>query len=770
MAFGASFKRCLLASVAAGLAAGATPAFAAAAAASDTDRHVDSTKPVTVEDLVVTANRREQSLFNVPAPVTAVTGETLRTFGIADMKSVMNLVPNAVLPKSPDNYVMYINIRGIQQTDVQAQPNFGIYRNGIYAGGERPNPGPLIDVERVEITAGPQAGLYGRDAVGGAINVVYATPSQARHGYFLADYGRYNRIDLQGAGNIPISDTFALRAAGWYQDQSKGRMYDALQHTYVDRNRHDGGRLSALWTPTDNFSALWMAEYSENQGPSVQAFAPRGIQNLLVKSPPETSDLIYRNTPNVNHNNQLYLSQDLNYRGDFGRFEWLASYSKYRMHDIEDNDKTGLDPTTGPTTSSVLQRHENVRNEYTELLWFSPEHKRLTGIAGISYFDQKFGFARLYTNTLDLNQFGGPNGAAACARYLGDPTCPGVPGGAFPAIGLQSAQFGAPVDGTTIGTKSFSIFGQVKYDLTDELSVTATLRYTDDKEDLNFHQAPLAAVSPGSAYIVALYAHTFPDITLIKSFKYSKVSPEIEVEYKPSDTINLYALYSTGFRAGGFNTVTTSAQFIPYGSETAENYEAGVKTRWLDGRLGLNLDAFWMNQHHLLTYQPDPIAPPEFFFYYLNNVGAAHTYGVEFQAQAAITDWWNASASVGWEKGNLTAGSSYGYPLAGQNLELTRTWTVNLQSHARYPLGNGYDLIAGANWRYEAGGYLDITSIPWPESNRLDGILGVGHGGATLVAYMNNAFDSRPPQFVYGNGATTLVDGRTYGIRFEYRY
>ena len=129
-----------------------------------------------------------------------------------------------------------------------------------------------------------------------------------------------------------------------------------------------------------------------------------------------------------------------------------------------------------------------------------------------------------------------------------------------------------------------------------------------------------------------------------------------------------------------------------------------------------------------------------------------------------------ADTHTGWQKGELTAGSSYGYPLAGGNLELTRTWTVNLQSQVRYPITQDYDLLAGINYHYESGGYLDITSIPWPDLSRFDATFGVAHGGASLVAYVNNAFDSRPPEFVYGNRATTLVDGATYGMRFSFKY
>lgn len=723
----------------------------------------------TLQELVVTAQRREEAIFDVPAPVTAIGGDALKNLGIDDLKSIINLVPNAVLPKSPDNYALFINIRGIQQVDVQAQPNFGIYRNGIYAGGERPTVGSLVDVDRVEILSGPQAGLYGRSAVGGAVNVIYATPGNAQSGYLSADFGNLNRVDLQGAATLPLSETFAVRAAAWYQNQERGRLYNAFLHTFVDANRHEGGRISAKWTPSSNLSAVWLAEYNENRGPSVQAYAPNGVLNLTTRSAPETSGVIFRDTPDVNVNHQYYVSQDVNYTGDFGRLQWLTSYSSYSMKDSEDQDRTAIDPAVSLASRSVLYRREATRNFYTEGLWFSPDDKPLTFTAGASFFDQTFDFARVRSVTINTN-FLAPVSPALCARFLSNPACPGVPGGAFPAIGLQTAIFGAPAPGTNFETKSYSAFAQAKYKITDQLSLIGSLRYTKDEQNLTFHQLPLPGGTSGSNYIVALEANIFPSIDLVKSFTYSKLSPSIELQYAPNPNLNLYALYSTGFRPGGFNFTTTSASLIAYGSESAKNYEAGVKSRWLDGRLMLNLDGFVMYQANLLTYQPDPIAPAEFNFFYLNNVGSDRTYGVEFSGAAKLTDWWSANAAIGWEHAKFTGGTSYGTTIENSNLQYVRTWTVNLLSQMRYPLANGLTVVSDVNWRYESGGYLDISTIPWESLNRLDATIGLEKGGARVVAYVNNATNDRPRQFVFGNGVTTLMDGRTYGVRLLFKY
>ena len=722
-------------------------ALSAHALAATTDATTATVAGTTVEGLVVTANKKSETLFSVAAPVTAISGDTIRAYDITDMKTLVALVPNAELPKSPDNYELYINVRGIQETDNYATPNFGIYRNGIYAGGERPNAGSLIDIDRAEILAGPQGGLYGRDAVGGAVNIVYATPSSTPGGYLTAGYGNMDSYEIQGAVNIPLDDHWAMRATAWRLFQQKGELYNATLGQWEDRYERDGGRLSLKYT-NDRLSALWMAEYDYNVGPATEAYAPNGIKNGSATSPAETPNVIYRDTPDRNWNHQIFVSQDVRYKTDFGTFDWVSSFTHYGMHDIEDEDKTALSPTVGPlVVQDALRRAEQTTNVYTELDYFSPDDKPVTVTAGVSYFNQLFKFGRDYEFAADLN-------------YLG------IPGN----LGVQTANFQAPSAGSSILTNSVSVFGQATWRFAPKWSLTAGLRYTYDRDSLNFQQFAVPD-SPGSPYIIGALAGVFPNLSLNNRYTFTNLSPNAELNYKPTGALNLYALFSTGFRAGGFNLTTTSVDLIPYGSEKAQNYEIGAKTLWLGGRLGMNIDAFYMRQSNLLTYNPDPNAQAAALgFYYLNNVGAADTWGVEYTAIGKLTPWWSANLAVGWLNAKIAKGVSYGESEAGMPLENTRTWTLDARSDIAYPLKGDYRLIAGIDFQLQSGGFLDLTNLPWAEEDRLDLTLGLGKGHASAVLYVNNAMNSRPPDFVYGNGATTLVDGRTYGVRVSVKY
>ena len=170
---------------------------------------------LTVQTIEVTARRRLETQFDVPASLTAIAGDKLQATGITSIQDIVALVPNATIAQSPDGTDTYISIRGMRQADVGAPANFGAYRNGIFAGGRRVNLGSQIDVARVEVVRGPQGGLYGREAVGGAVNVIYAMPKPGvpLGGYAAVAVENDSRIRLEGAVNAPIGADAAVRSS-----------------------------------------------------------------------------------------------------------------------------------------------------------------------------------------------------------------------------------------------------------------------------------------------------------------------------------------------------------------------------------------------------------------------------------------------------------------------------------------------------------------------------------------------------------------------------
>ena len=699
------------------------------------------------EEVVVTARRRSETLFNTPATVTAVSGGTLRKLGASSVESIIQLIPNAIIPEDPQGFNTYINIRGIRQVDPQAEPNFGVYRNGIYAGGQRTNMGSQVDIERVEVLRGPQGGLYGRDAVGGAINLVYATPTDEFGGYASFDYGRYQRSELQGAVNLPISDTFAIRAAGWYFNQNKGEFYNITRNEELERTKDQGARLSAKWDVSPDLSVTWIAEYEKTDTPSAITYAPNGVTSLGgIKSPAETPRTVRRDSPLRVDTRQYYLSQDVKYdAGSAGTFDLLLAYRNYKLASTEDQDYTALPPTAGPfTLQQTLFRNEAIENVYGEIVWSSPQDQALTWVAGLSYFHERFDFSRVIQTNLDFSSLG----------FLG-----------LPPIGVQTAYGNLPGPESYIETDAFSVFADFDYAVSDKFSLTASLRWSSDKKKLNYSQY-ISGTQPTLPLFQLLFASSLPTFALQDDPTFDHFSPSVGFRYKMNDNVNFYGLISDGFRAGGFNTTSTSPALIPYGPEKATNYELGVKTQWYDGNLGVNLAVFYMEQSDLLLRETDPVVPNPFFFDYLRNVGDSRTYGVELEVYARLADWLTAAGSVGWLDPKYTDGTAYTIPLEGNQIQFTRNWTYNIRLDADIPVGGDVSIVGTLNYRGEHGGYMDDRELErYEDLDLLDASAGVAFGDTRLVAYVDNALDNVIPQFEFSVGAVTLSRGETYGVR-----
>jgi iron complex outermembrane receptor protein len=303
-----------------------------------------------LDSVVVTARRRLETLFDVPAAVTAISGDSLRAKGITNVQDIVALVPNAVIPDDPQNFNTYINIRGIRQADPQAEPNFGLYRNGIYDGGHRTNLGAMVDIDRVELLRGPQGGLYGRNAVGGALDIIYKMPrpGETTNGYATLSVENDERNRFEGAVSLPSNENVSTRVTGWFIDQRKGEYYNETLNEQIDKSRDEGLRVSTAVNFSSAWSGLWTLEYQKTDGPSQRAYAPDGIQNGSVKSPAETPGTIQRDTPSRNDTTQYYATQKLTYAADAGTLTMLAAFRDYSLDGIEDADFTALPVSAGP--------------------------------------------------------------------------------------------------------------------------------------------------------------------------------------------------------------------------------------------------------------------------------------------------------------------------------------------------------------------------------------------------------------------------------------
>jgi len=727
----------------AGLIGGAAPGSVVLAA--------EAGEGASVETVVVTARRREEALQEVPVTVTAVQGDQLRKSGITELRDIVALIPNAVIQDNPESYNVFVNIRGMRIVDVQAEPNVGLYRNGMYMGGHRANLGAQVDVSRVEVLRGPQGGFYGRSSVGGTVDIIYATPQSTFGGYAKATIGSYEQTRLEGAVNMPINDQSALRITGWSFNQAKSELYNTTLSEYVGAYTDRGVRLGYSLEIGDRTRVTWMAETQDATGPSMKTYAPFGISNFGAVSPVETPEKIRRDTRSDAAKNQLYLSQALTHDFDAMTLTVNASYKRYKFKSIQDSDQTAI----GPEMSAVARQTDILRREATdsyflEAILGSKGEGPLNWQAGASYFNESFDFARTIRSRRNT-----------------------------PAFGIQTALIGFPKLGTEVQTKSASVFGTLGYQVTDRLSLEASLRYSEDKKDLAYLQGVLPSGSGNAAldaYFNTILSGPYPPLNLNSKSKFTNWSPSLTARFRFTPDIIGYASYSTGFRPGAFNLSPTTPETIPYGQETARNYEAGVKGTFLDGRVTANAAVFYMRQDDLLLAQTTQLAGVDRT--YLANVGTANTYGVELEGTARPTDWLQVSASVGWLDPKFDhAVANPGKPsqqiLDGKIVPYTREWTWNLIADVNRPITDRIDLVGNLSYRHEQGGLLGDYYVidPYETMNKVDISAGVVvDQNIRVTAYVKNLNDEHISQFWFYNRGTNTSEGRTFGVDLSYRF
>jgi len=716
----------------------------------------DAKKPEADNTIIVTALRRSQTLINAPVAVTAIEGQALRDAGLFSVHDIMNLVPNAVIQDSPEGFNEYINIRGILIVDVQAEPNFGMYRNGLYSGGARSNLGAQVDVARVEVLRGPQAGLYGRSAVGGAVNIIYATPTKDFGGYVRAKYGSYDHAEMEAAVNLPLNSDAAVRLTAWHYGQTKSELYNTTLSEYIGAFSDRGLRASLNYDLTPKLNVQWMAEYQEYSGPSLKTYAPDGIANAVLRSPKETVDRIQRDTRSDANKTNLYISQKISYQSEIGELAVNLSYRDYGFDAIQDQDQTAIGASTAlvPTRTSHTEilRDEGIKDTYLEGLWTSKDDRPLTWIVGASYFDEKFNFAR----TIDVTR----NWSAYATNW-----------------GVRAIPVGFPKAGTQVQTKSASVFATATYKVDDHWSVDGGLRWTRDRKSLQFRQGVMPTGDLGfDPWAANFYAAIYPVYNLNIDSEFSFTAPSLRLKYKANENLNVYVSYSTGFRPGAFNMSPTTRETIPYGMETAKSYEFGLKLRALDGRLDANFAAFKMEQDDLLVAQDAMLDGASRT--YLGNIGTAKATGLEFESVFRATSWLNAALSVGWLDAKYgDAVANKGKPgqliLSGKKLPGTREWTANLNLDAKQPITDSIQLIGQASLRYESGGILGDYYVVhnYDTMRRIDLSAGLEiNGRSRIVASVKNAANQHISQFWFYNGATNTSEGRTYGLSVTHKF
>ena len=577
-----------------------------------------------LEEIITTARRREENLQDVPAAVTAFSAKDLELSGASDITEIAQAAPSVTIePTRASNSTLTAFIRGIGQQDPLAgfEQGVALYIDDVYIARPQGALLDIYDVERIEVLRGPQGTLYGRNAVGGAIKYVTRRLGNEPSFRAKASIGTYGQQDLVLTGSVPVSDTFRVGAtlASLNRDGYGDNLTTGDEHYNKDILAY---RISAEFEPTD--SVLVRLAYDKTDDDSNPVAGYRVAPALASGNPvlgdvrdTEAGASQNLSTAGINGNQNvesegLHLSIDWELNDSWLLRSITASREDY-SESVIDFDSLPVDDFD----AAVIYDNDQLSQEFQVL--FSGD--RMNAVAGLYYLEAEA-----------ANDFDIVLGALGRAVFLTELTS---------------------YTGGIVDTKAWSLFADVTYDLTDDLSVSVGGRYTEDERSAYIFRAQYLGPggSPFFGNDAAVQLALLTDYAAQRT--YDDFTPRINFAYRLNDDASVYAGYSQGFKAGSFdprgsNFVTPEAErgFDP---ETLDSFEVGYKATLLDGRARTNIALFFSDYEDVqipgsVGFDSDNDGLNDDFVGAVTNAGAAEIKGIEFEGNLLMTD--NLSAQL----------------------------------------------------------------------------------------------------------------------------
>ena len=557
-------------------------------------------------EIIVTARRREESLIDVPISVSAISGDTLATQGAVDITALQDKTPNLTLQIARGSNSTLIGfIRGVGQQDPLwgFEPGVGLYVDDVYIARPQGAVLDIFDVSRVEVLRGPQGTLYGRNTVGGAIKYVTNKLGSDFGGKVRASYGAFNQIDLIGQVTVPIGDSLSVGGAvAWYQRDGFGQnLTTGAEHYNKDVL---AGRISAEYAPNDDIFIRIAADKTIDKSNPRHGTRLVGNGGLPAFQPTQS---VYDTRAGIGDNNKV-TTQGVSLTGEFGLSDLLTFKTISAYRDGRTDTLIDFDNSAGPVLDIPAFYDDRQFTQELQLLF---EGDRVQGVAGVYYLDARAS-------------------------------------GAFDTV-LGLANLTILTSGT-VKTKSYAAFADASFDLTEQLKISAGLRYThDDKTGTVFRRNYTGIRSPVFGNTAAVPGLIRTNYTNDRSFK--KLTPRVSISYKPVENINIYASYGQGFKSGGFD-MRGDAVFTPttvdgYNSETIDSFELGLKSALLDRKLFANFAVYKS------TYkdQQVTIQAPNIFggvVSFVDNAGRGEIWGAELELRVVPSPNFSMNAALGY--------------------------------------------------------------------------------------------------------------------------
>lgn len=737
-----------------------------------------------LDEIIVTAQKRRESIQDVPVAVSALTGESLVENNVRTLEDLSAAVPGFTVAANVNYGSAPMSIRGVGGANgggnVFADEPVATYVDDAFVGRLRMSTADLVDIGSVEVLRGPQGTLYGRNSTAGAVLLRSAAPTQETEAYINSSYASYDEKKLSGAvsGALNEDGTLQARAAfgwsdrdGWAKNSNGGRLGGGDSFT---------GRLYLRALPTEGLQVDLIGEFTKSHvEPATIAIGD--VSNFRdATTNPTGSNLVYPYTlrPGLDAlvDNNSFAQNVPTYSDVIGRnvtlkAEWdldsvvfnsITNYREWDLKGSQDSDGTAIDP---PTPAFVTGNVPNIGDNDGHLVdsqW--SQELRLSSGKG-SAIDWILG-AFLYHEDNRIDPVRIRNWLAG-------------PGGAGTLVTFNARQ----------KTDSWALFADASYDLTPELTLKLGGRYSHEEKDFTNRQTVVTLNQfdpPGPTFFAAGTTLAAP-APYSTSESWNNFSPRAVVQYKFTDDVMAYGSYSKGFKSGGFNAFGLNAAFKP---ETIEAFEGGLKSTLLGGAGRVNLAAFHYDYRNLQVRTPVPSGGVG-----IETADAATSRGLEIESSWYPADGLRLDANISYldakfDKGSVSAIQVNSFvfgtnpavvqeDISGNRLTRAPKWQISLSAKQDWEMDLG-TVSAQLGYRHQSSVFFLETQQDKPTYrgkgwSNWDARIALKPANSNweLAAFVQNITDERhfsqvTSFFGMPNGA--LNEPRKIGVQVNWKY
>lgn len=681
-----------------------------------------------LDEVVVTAEKKEALLQKIPVSISSLNAKEINAFGLWNTKEITGIIPNLYSADPGDNRDV-TSVRGIATSSYD--PTVATYIDGVNQFSLDTYIPTLFDIERIEVLRGPQGTLYGRNAMGGVINIITKQPNNISSGFADISLGNYNQQRITAGFKTPLIKDKLFFGASILSNKRDGYYTNEFTQTSYDNQNGFSGNyflkyiVSSRWDINLNFKQL----ANENQGPFPLVFGTEDALNNPYRLNQNSTTTMKDKTSNT--------SLSIRYAASGFNFSSQTAYQQnYRYYTNPiDGDFSPIDAI------SIINNYGNNWNN----------NKVIT---------QDFKFT---SNNANNSKFKWT--AGAFLFYQDAPVKQATRFGIDANLMMIGDSLFSIINTSTTLKKGFAIYSQATYALSNQLNMTFGLRNDYENQTQS---------------ILGEYQHDpSTDLYITRTdtlgrTRFNALSPKLSLDYQVNNYSLWYGSYSKGFRAGGLSPLSSDPSQPPllgYLPEYSNNFETGIKNNWLNNKLILNIALFYTKVTDAQV--PSLILPDAITI--TKNTGQLSSKGVEAElmfipTKGLLLQYSFGTTSASYDKLEI-ASQGASINLAGKRPIFTPATTSLLAAQYSYPVSSELQIMLRGEWKYIGTTYFDLAnSIEQSPYHLLNAKLGIEYKKTALSFWAKNLAGTRYISYGYDFGAVHLGDPAIFGTSFSYKF